>query len=506
MGYSDIASKLRLVGDQVGELMVHLNVTTRMAGVPEAPDEALRGLLVPSQTSSWHDTRSSYIQCGWKRRILEAGGPSSTEDNDHTFFITTFAINMDRQSFQSSGAVFGILLGLVPQLVLSQVLNLLKIVWNYKGRVIEIPITDPFFPSVMKWASEQVWLNSGRNLVATSDKSVWFPTSRRISDADTSLHQVVFAPNYGRHHFFHDGHWIQFERLPYQGGPGQTVERIEFSMRGKNGQFLKDFIQQIYKSYHNEDGKVMVYQARVVDKKAEWIEACSTSRAIDTVFVNPQILKDAEIFFSDHEKTRYQRKSQRHRRGYLFYGPPGTGKSSLSEAIATRFRLPIYQISLDSKEITSSHLQALLGGLREECVLLLEDVPVAGTSVQNQSWSYSALLNLVDGVGAQEDRLLIVTTNDLDESQFNEALTRPGRIDLKFKFGNADAECLRQLFLLLVDNESEADIRRLAEDFAHPGKALKLVEDWVASSSGSIGSGEKGFKADDSEPQPVLED
>ncbi|KAH9225264.1 hypothetical protein K456DRAFT_1808757, partial [Colletotrichum gloeosporioides 23] len=309
-----------------------------------------------------------------------------------------------------------------------------------------------------------------------------------------------FAPNYGRHHFFHDGHWIQFERLPYQGGPGQTVERIEFSMRGKNGQFLKDFIQQIYGSYHNEDGKVMVYQARVVDKKAEWIEACSTSRAIDTVFVNPQILKDAEIFFSDHEKTRYQRKSQRHRRGYLFYGPPGTGKSSLSEAIATRFRLPIYQISLDSKEITSSHLQALLGGLREECVLLLEDVPVAGTSVQNQSWSYSALLNLVDGVGAQEGRLLIVTTNDLDESQFNKALTRPGRIDRMFKFGNADAACLRQLFLLLVDNESEAEIGKLAEDFARmvpagmfspaavrgfllehpdPEKALELVEDWV---------------------------
>lgn len=55
------------------------------------------------------------------------------------------------------------------------------------------------------------------------------------------------------------------------------------------------------------------------------------------------------------------------------------------------------------------------------------------------------LLNALDGVAAQEGRIVFLTTNHLD--RLDKALMRPGRVDLLVELGNATGEQLRTMFL-----------------------------------------------------------
>jgi len=61
--------------------------------------------------------------------------------------------------------------------------------------------------------------------------------------------------------------------------------------------------------------------------------------------------------------------------------------------------------------------------------------------------SLSSLLNIIDGVGSQEGRILIMTTNHI--TRLDEALTRPGRVDKKVELGLADKKMMAELFCLV---------------------------------------------------------
>ena len=49
--------------------------------------------------------------------------------------------------------------------------------------------------------------------------------------------------------------------------------------------------------------------------------------------------------------------------------------------------------------------------------------------------SFSGLLNALDGVGAQEGRIIVLTTNH--RAKLDAALIRPGRIDVEEELGLA---------------------------------------------------------------------
>jgi mitochondrial chaperone BCS1 len=71
--------------------------------------------------------------------------------------------------------------------------------------------------------------------------------------------------------------------------------------------------------------------------------------------------------------------------------------------------------------------------------------------------SFSGLLNAMDGVAAQEGRILILTTNHREK--LDAALIRPGRIDKQLELANATAEQAKALFLRFFP-----EAQSLAED------------------------------------------
>ncbi|KAI1093964.1 P-loop containing nucleoside triphosphate hydrolase protein [Rostrohypoxylon terebratum] len=216
-----------------------------------------------------------------------------------------------------------------------------------------------------------------------------------------------------------------------------------------------------------------------------------------------QVLADINEYLHPETPRWYANRGIPLRRGYLFYGPPGTGKTSLSFALAGIFGLDIHVISLLEPSLTEEDLSSLFGSLPRRCIVLLEDIDTAGlrrpatkddgdsppsssrnphnpnksTAPSNAElkgdWkvsdlakalkqegdadkktgiSLSGLLNAIDGVASHEGRVLIMTTNTPE--QLDDALIRPGRVDLQVAFANATQEQARELFIRMYEGTS----------------------------------------------------
>ncbi|KAK2061365.1 P-loop containing nucleoside triphosphate hydrolase protein, partial [Colletotrichum caudatum] len=210
------------------------------------------------------------------------------------------------------------------------------------------------------------------------------------------------------------------------------------------------------------------------DGRVEWRHVTSQSRQIETVALSTEtqekLLKDIESFLLPSTVAWYSARGIPHRQGYLFHGPPGTGKASLCMALATKFNLPVYQLGLGSTEMNDSRLAELMGNVSRKCFLLIEDIDAVGLGNRETSpaenrdgVTLSGLLNEIDGIGAPEGRILIMTTNH--PANLDEALVRSGRVDHKYYFPMADKECAKHLFRSLVSSEGQEG-EELAEEFA----------------------------------------
>lgn len=150
--------------------------------------------------------------------------------------------------------------------------------------------------------------------------------------------------------------------------------------------------------------------------------------------VSQQLLNDCKQFLESEEW--YIRQGIPYRRGYLLHGPPGTGKTSFVTALAGALKLNIYVVSLSTPELSDDILAQMLSRAAQRCILLFEDVDSAFIhrstgEIQASALSFSGLLNAIDGVAAQEGRLLFLTTNHPE--RISSALLRPGRVDVKVK-------------------------------------------------------------------------
>ena len=178
------------------------------------------------------------------------------------------------------------------------------------------------------------------------------------------------------------------------------------------------------------------------------------------------------------------------RRGYLLYGAPGSGKTSIIHSLAGELGLDIYIISLSKMGLDDASLNSLISSLPERCVAIMEDIDaafthgltrdVSGTDLEDPrdpsrhrrdheseddddandkrdnkrgggdsgssgcKITLSGLLNALDGISAQEGRILFATTNRYHT--LDPALTRPGRMDLHVEFRLASRHQARELY------------------------------------------------------------
>ena len=172
------------------------------------------------------------------------------------------------------------------------------------------------------------------------------------------------------------------------------------------------------------------------------------------------VVADLERFYASEE--RYMRIGIPWHRGYLFSGPPGGGKSSLCQALGARFGLDTYIVSLNDIK-GDSELGEHMAWLDEDrpACLLLEDVDTVSTVHRRgehggadaaERVTLSGLLNVLDGQMTPHGIVVMMTSNYPE--RLDEALLRPGRVDMHLKIGPVAAEQVSALFEMAYEGET----------------------------------------------------
>jgi mitochondrial chaperone BCS1 len=123
----------------------------------------------------------------------------------------------------------------------------------------------------------------------------------------------------------------------------------------------------------------------------------------------------------------------------------------LIQAIASYYDRQLVSLSLT--DMNDSSLLRAWSEITATSVIALEDIDSVFNGRQPLGdLSFSALLNTLDGAGAVEGSISILTTNHRD--RLDPALIRPGRCDLEVKLGYLTAEsCIKMFECFFPDSE-----------------------------------------------------
>lgn len=342
---------------------------------------------------------------------------------------------------------------------------------------------DDSYKWMMIWLSKHPSWKYVRNVnISTNERySGNVPDSEEEHDSSGISYLPALSGSYT---LWYKYRWMRITRVsePVPGWMNQR-DSLNISILTRNHGILNTLLQDAKKAYQDAQGStITVY---VSDSTNCWRElATRHKRPLNSIILDPGIqelvVEDAQDFLAS--KTWYAERGIPFRRGYLLYGAPGSGKTSLIHSIAGELELNVYIISLSRSGLDDTGLSELISDLPERCIALMEDIdaalhnslsredastspkqtvesiPSSAPTHTTSKVSLSGLLNALDGIGAQEGRILFATTNKY--SSLDPALCRPGRMDLHVEFKLASryqAEELFKRFYLPSSHNSPAD-------------------------------------------------
>ncbi|WIA09054.1 hypothetical protein OEZ85_008468 [Tetradesmus obliquus] len=342
----------------------------------------------------------------------------------------------------------------------------------------EIDSRDDAYRWVMHWLSQHPKFSNSTMVSVTTNLSGTFGTSvvqHPLASSSSSSSSkagegppVAYLPAPGDHLLRYQGRWLCISRRRATGNPQLAanarllLETLSISLLGTNRQPLDALLAEAAAAYNQSQATRTAVHS--VDQDGYWSQVGSRPiRPLSTV-VLPQ--GQADALFTDCQEFLASEQWYAHhgipyRRGYLLYGPPGTGKTSLVMALAGALGLEIYVVTLSSPTMTDETLRNLLNSAGMRSILLLEDVDAAFVDRSAGGGgaarlTFSGLLNAIDGVAAQEGRLLFMTTNHIE--RLNDALIRPGRVDVRCFLGPATRQQARDLFQFAAQLPAEGGV------------------------------------------------
>ncbi len=375
-------------------------------------------------------------------------------------FLATIQAQLSNQVV--AGAVA---LGLVG-VVAASLRNLPATLWSQAKRAFIVSATldsrNDLFAAFVAWLNDQRFGQKSRLFtVIQAPPSV---EGDNLDGDDTP--RLHFSPAPGFHFFWYRGRlmWLQRELSMNL----QVIETIHLGALLASRRLMEDLLQSVARhAGERRANRLMLYN---VDTWSDnWrLSDSKPRRSLDSVVLEAGVAKrlhdDIHEFFSRREW--YGRMGVPWRRGYLLYGPPGTGKTSVAYALAGELRLKLCAMSLSNAKLTDAMLANQLQTTPPRSLILIEDIDAFFNAREKQDTritiSFSGLLNALDGVGAQEGRIIVLTTNHRE--RLDAALIRPGRIDVEIELGNADAQQLQGMLLRFFP-DAQAHAARLVADY-----------------------------------------
>ncbi|KAI2941188.1 hypothetical protein CBS147322_9493 [Aspergillus niger] len=374
---------------------------------------------------------------------------------------------------------------------------------------VEISIKDDSYPWFLHWMTlyQQSQLNSARSAASRSGfmESILqrlTPGMRHLSiqtqkveHSNGAIHtHFALVPGPGRHVLRYKNAFIFVNRMRESKSQdlhtGRPWETITLTTLYSHRHVFEDLFTEAHAyAAKSHEGKTSIYNSWGTEWKL--FGQPRRKRPLDSVVldegVKERIVEDVQDFVGSGKW--YHDRGIPYRRGYLLYGPPGTGKSSFIQALAGELDYDIAILNLSERGLTDDRLNHLLTIVPNRTLVLLEDVDAAFSNRRTQTdedgyrganVTFSGLLNALDGVASAEERIIFLTTNHVE--RLDEALVRPGRVDMTVRLGEVtryQVGCLWDRFYGELDPSGanrQVFLDRLQE--------LGLIED------------ENGFKAD----------
>ena len=187
----------------------------------------------------------------------------------------------------------------------------------------------------------------------------------------------------------------------------------------------------------------------VTNKYSEWNTYSRIPvRRLNTVYmderVKERIMTDIREFLKS--EAEYDAFGIPYKKTYLLTGVPGSGKTSLIKALCNEIHYNLGIMSI-SRDMDNATIQGSFRNLDPKTVLLLEDIDCLfekRTSVETSSFTFSNLLNILDGVLFKHGLIVFITTNHPEK--LDPALLRQGRTDMIVELNYPSRTEIEKLF------------------------------------------------------------
>ncbi|KAF9266624.1 P-loop containing nucleoside triphosphate hydrolase protein [Marasmius fiardii PR-910] len=335
---------------------------------------------------------------------------------------------------------------------------------------------DAVYEWMMLWLAKQPsWKNTRDVEISThtygaNTTSIQLSGEENASALFKSSRKLNYLPSLSTtYSLWYKGRYMTITRTQQQTGwYGHKERTLRISILARRQSVLVELLQEARDAYLADQAHSMCVFVSDINNNWKHV-ACRPKRSMRSIILDPgvkdMLLDDARDFLAS--KAWYAKRGIPFRRGYLLYGAPGSGKTSLIHSMAGELGLDVYIVSLSRVGLDDNSLGELINELPERCIALMEDIdaafthgvsrdsnsststsstpgsmnspptsggspPASGAASSNRQVCLSGLLNALDGVGAQEGRILFATTNKY--SSLDPALCRPGRMDVHVEF------------------------------------------------------------------------
>lgn len=301
---------------------------------------------------------------------------------------------------------------------------------------IDIPDNEAAFQWVTQWLAQHKYSKKRARRLTVAN-------AHRQDEADWI---TTMSPAPGRHYLWDQGRFLIITRrrkeLQNATHSKAFAESISIRVIGRNRQPALNLIARARKAAKPAQKRLWVHQSC---DRGFWDTICSRRpRALQSVIAlsRDQILDDARDFIDSQEW--YHERGIPYRRGYLFYGTPGNGKTSMILVMASELEYNIGILNLRDLEDDYA-LSKAVRSLSSRSLLVIEDIDCLFEDRDSKvKVSFAGLLNALDGLGSKEGIILVMTTNRRE--CLDEALIRPGRVDMEVEFKDATPATATALF------------------------------------------------------------
>lgn len=236
---------------------------------------------------------------------------------------------------------------------------------------------------------------------------------------------------------------------------GKTIEDVKVFI-AKSNEFISEKLLK---------ENMKLFNKVIIKNFQDWVWVNQSSipkREESTIFLKKGqldcIKEKISEFVSEETRNEYLAHGIPYKLNILLHGNPGVGKTTLIHCLASIYDAMICTLNINSDIQENAFINSFkylneFGGITflviEDIDCILEDRK-KNDSMKNNI-TMQGLLNCMDGFNNQEGVILIITTNH--PNKLEEALIRPGRIDMAIELTQLDKYQARNMFISFMKND-----------------------------------------------------